>query len=98
MKTAMDYARQALRFAERVCNDVDALRADWKRAMKEGQRHALDKGVPHCRDTQAFIARADARMAAHHARKARGMARYENASMALYYACGAAWRAGFAST
>lgn len=28
MKTAMDYARQALRFAERVCDDVDALRVE----------------------------------------------------------------------
>ena len=26
MKTALDYARQALRFAERVCDDVDVLR------------------------------------------------------------------------
>ena len=95
MKTAADYARQALRIAERVCDDVDALRADWQQAMKDGRRMARKKGVKQAVGTSAS-ARADAAMAARCARHARGFRSAEYAAMAHSFACGAAWYAGYA--
>lgn len=95
MKTAHDYAQQALRFAERVTDDVDALRADWQQAMKDGLRMARKKGVRNAVGAAAS-ARADAVMAAHHARLARGWWREQHATVARRFACGAAWYAGFA--
>ena len=95
MKTAADYAQQALRFAERVTDDVDALRADWQQAMKDGRSMARKKGVRQAVGAAAS-ARADAAMAAHHARLARGWLREQHATEAHRFACGAAWYAGFA--
>lgn len=96
MKTAMDYARQAIRFAERVTDDADALRADWHQAQKAGRRMASKKGVRQAVGAAAS-ARADAAMAAHHARLARGWRHEQHAAEARRFACGAAWYAGFAA-
>ena len=94
MKTAMDYAQQALRFVERVTDDVDALRADWQQAMKDGRRMARGKRLRA--PMVAQHARIEAGMAARSARQARGWWREEYAAIACSFACGAAWYAGFA--
>ena len=45
MKSAQDYARQALRFAERamVEPDATAIRQEWRDAYEDGQRYARKK-------------------------------------------------------
>lgn len=95
MKDALDFARQALRFAERVCDDVNALRADWQQAMKDGRSMARKKGVRKAVGAAAS-ASADAAMEAHHARLERGWLRELHATEAHRFACGAAWYAGYA--
>ena len=45
MKDALDFARQALRFAERamVEPDADGIRREWRDAYEAGQRYARQK-------------------------------------------------------
>ena len=100
MKTALDYARQALRFAERVCNDADSLRAEADEQRRCGAVYARRQNataVARC----AFVydAMHNAANAARGARRARKGGWWAESWRA--YACEsakrAAWCAGYAA-
>ena len=103
MKTALDYARQALRFAERamVEPEATAIRQEWRDAYEAGQRAAKrQKGNTFIRQREATSdARYCAECAARHARASRngGWWREEQAHAALLSAMNAARCAGYAA-
>ena len=99
MKTAHDYAQQALLFAERVCDDVDALRAEADEQRRCGAVYARRQ---RARDEakRAYIVDAmhNAANAARGARRARkgGWWADEWRNFATHSAKRAAWCAGYA--
>ena len=103
MKTALDYARQALRFAERAMVEpvATAIRLEWQDAYEAGQRAAKrQKGNTFIRQRAATSdARYCAECAARHARASRngGWWRDEQARAARLSAMNAARSAGYAA-
>lgn len=74
MKDAMDYARQALRFAERalVEPDATAIRQEWQDAYEDGQRYARQKDASErSREAFAYGCQSEAEEAMRAARAAR---------------------------
>lgn len=100
MKTAMDYARQALRFAERVCDDADALRGRFDDMKGCGNLAALrEKARAERKRAYAIDARLCAMNAARFARRARagGWWREQYAAACMENALHTAWCAGYAA-
>ena len=106
MKNALDYAQQALRFAERAMVEPDAteIRLEWLDTYKAGQREA--KRQLRITRTMRRNAWADARWstkcAAQHARDARATRyadwyRKDQARAARLSAMDAAYYAGYAA-
>lgn len=100
MKDAMAYARQALRFAERVCDDVDALRAEADEHRRCGAVYARRQNataVARCAFVyDAMHNAANAARGARRARKGGGWAESWRAH-ACESAKRAAWCAGYAA-
>lgn len=98
MKNALDYARQALRFAERVCDDVDAMRWRFDDAATAG-RIAGARARPEAKRGYAIDARMCAGNAARFARRARagGWWSEQYTIACAKNALQAAWCAGYAA-
>lgn len=99
MKSAMDYARQALRFAERVTDDVYALRRRFDDMKGCGKLAALrEKARADAKRAYAIDGRLCAMNAARFARRARagGWWREQYAAACLENALRTAWCAGYA--
>lgn len=106
MKTALDFARQALRFAERalVEPDATAIRLDWLGAYEAGQRAAKRQArIPRTMRRNAWAdARWNTKCSAQHARDARATRyavwfRKDQARAARLSAMNAARCAGYAA-